>query len=319
MAAQPISGSLAQAQSAIADRRLASAQAQARTTDFHPTPPTNTLAIMDYASKLVRRNPWIITTERWFANGKFIALPLNPEAIEFNIPIRVAHETTHAAKYIYVWRRRSTKSVTQSFTVNFSISSGNIVPAFDLSTAEKLRLAKTYTGAGVQPLPPTTDLAADSTRGNTVYQQNQSETSIKVNGLYDKVVPIGVQNLYALLGLAEEVESYQTESGGYAGNRVIVGLNTLVFPQLLLYGDITPEGISFSMSADNPAEFTVSFSLLVQASTPALGYDSWQGLVNTYKNSMFSREQTLAWMQAIINHNPSAGMSSNVGPDPTAG
>jgi len=27
----------------------------------------------------------------------------------------------------------------------------------------------------------------------------------------------------------------------------------------------------------------------------------------------------LAWMQAIINHNPSAGMSSNVGPDPTAG
>jgi hypothetical protein len=287
--------------------------------DFHPVPATNTLSIMDYASKIVRRNPWIITTERWFDNGKFIALPLNPEAVEFNIPIRVAHETTHAAKYIYVWRRRSTKNVMQSFTVNFVISSGNIVPAFDLSTSEKLALAKTYTGAGVQPLPPTTDLAGDATKGNTIYQQSQKDTSIKINGLYDKVVPLGVQNLYALLGLAEEVESYKTASGVTAGNRVIVGLNTLVFPQLLLYGDITPEGISFNMSADNPAEFTMSFSLLVQSSVPSLGYDSWQGLVNTYKTSMFSREQTLAWMKAIINHNPNAGSSSTTGPSTTSG
>ena len=273
---------------------------------------------MDYASRVVRRNPWIITTESWFANGKFIVLPINPDAVEFNIPIRVAHETTNAAKYVYVWRRRETKSVRSSFTVSFSISSGNIIPAFDLSTEEKVRLAKTYTGVGVQPIPPNTAMAGDATRGNTAYQQSQKATSLKVDGLYDKVVPIGIQNLYALLGLAEELETYNT-GNGYAGNRVIVGLNTLVFPQLLLYGEITPEGISFNMSADNPAEFTVSFSMLVQSSTPSLGYDSWQGLVNTYKSSMFSREQTLAWMQAIINHNPTAGSSSTFGPSAKSG
>lgn len=282
--------------------------------NFAPQPAGAQLSSLDYANQYVNRNAWIITTERWFNAGKFIALPLNPEAVEFTLPIRVAHETTHAAKYVYVWRRRSTKNVINSFVVSFSISSGNILPAFDISTEEKLRAAKAFTGVSAQPIPPSPSYAADVTRGSRVYAQPRDGGGVKVNGLYDKIVPLGVQNLYALLGLVEDVNTYNT-GNGVSSNRVVVGMSTLLFPQLLLYGNITPDGITVSMSADNPAEFTVNFSLLVQSSYPKLGYDSWAQLTSTYKDTMFSNSQTLDWMQAVIRHRSTpASAGSSVGP-----
>lgn len=257
---------------------------------------------IDVANQHVNRNAWIITTENWFSRGKFIALPLNPEQVDFSIPLRVAHETTAGAKFVYVWRRRTSQNVTGSFTVSFNISSGNILPAFNLSTAERVQAALAYTGAGTQLIPPSVELAGDATRGQRVYRQPKG-TDIKVAGLYDKIVPIGVQNLYALLGLVEDVNSYTTEHGK-TSNRVIVGMSTLLFPQLLLYGSITPDGLTISMSAENPAEFTVGFSLLVQDSMPKLGYNSWIGLTNTYKHALFSQQQTIDWMRHIVNGAP---------------
>lgn len=285
--------------------------------NFAAESPGGQLSPIDYANQYVNRNAWIITTENWFSQGKFIALPLNPEQIDFSIPLRVAHETTAGAKFVYVWRRRSTKNVTGSFTVNFNISSGNILPAFNLSNADKVRAALAYTGAGTQPIPPSPELAADATKGNRTYQQPANGGGIKVDGLYDKIVPLGVQNLYAMLGLVEDVNTFRSENGT-TSNRVIVGMSTLLFPQLLLYGNITPDGLTISMSADNPAEFTVGFSLLVQNSMPKLGYNSWIDLTNTYKNTLFSQQQTIDWMRHIINGAPAttSDTSGTVGPTP---
>lgn len=276
--------------------------------NFSPTG-GDAVSAIDYANQYVRRNAWIITTENWFNKGKFIALPLNPEQIDFNIPLRVAHDSTHAAKFIYVWRRRRTYNVMGSFSVGFNISSGNILPAFDISTADKLRAAQTFTGAAV---PPSAAYAADATRGQRIYQQPDGG-GVKVNGLYDKVVPVGVQNLYALLGLVEDVNAFDT-GNGFSSNRVIVGMSTLAFPQLLLYGNIAPDGITFSMSADNPAEFTCSFNLLVQASHPNLGYDSWSNLVRTYKSTLFSRTQTIDWMNSIIRNSTATSGTAGAAP-----
>lgn len=278
---------------------------------FSPTAADASAAI-DYANQHVRRNAWIITTENWFNKGKYIALPINPEQIDFNIPLRVAHDSTHAAKFVYIWRRRSTRSVMHSFNVNFNISSGNILPAFDISTEDAMRAAQSFTGASI---PPSAAYAADATRGQRIYQQ-PAGGGVKVNGLYDKIVPIGVQNLYALLGLVEDVNAYDT-GNGMSSNRVIVGMSTLAFPQLLLYGNIAPDGVTFSMSADNPAEFTCSFNLLVQSSHPGLGYDSWTQLVKTYKSCLFSRTQTLDWMNAIIRRSTATSdTAGTVGPSP---
>jgi len=251
---------------------------------------------MDYASAVVKRNPWIITTESWFRNGKFIALPLNPEAVDFNIPLRVAHETTYAAKFVYVWRRRRTNNINSQFQVNFNISSGNIIPTFDISTPEKLMLARSYTGV----MPASASQVGDLTKGNTAFRQSHAARngSVSVAGLYDKIVPIGVQNLYAMLALVEALNTYEGDSVT-GGNDVLVGMSTMAFPQLLLQGSISTDGITFSMSADNPAEFTMSFSMLVSKTTPSLGYNSWNELVNTYKSCMFSEVQTVQWMEAL--------------------
>lgn len=126
-----------------------------------------------------------------------------------------------------------------------------------------------------------------------------------VSGLYDRIVPLGVQNLYAMLALADErrirtAYSAENKPTGQTANRIVMGISTLVFPRMLLYGWIAPEGISVSMSADNPSEFTISFTLIVTSTTPKIGYDGYQSLVSSYKNNMFTQSTTLDWMAATV-------------------
>lgn len=246
----------------------------------------------NYKEHTAHRDPWIISCERWFQSGKYIALTLNPESLDFSLPLRVASETTHAAKFVYMWRRRRTNSVTGNFQLNFQLSSGNILPTFDLSTPDKVELAKRYTGAGAGYNPPSASMAGDATKGDAMYQ------GTSVSGLYDKIVPLGVQNMYALLALANESRIRTTDSGGQTSNRIVMGLSTLIFPRMLIWGWFSPEGITVSMSAENPSEFTVSFTLIVTSTTPKIGYDGYQQLVSSYKSNMYGGGSTLGWMHS---------------------
>lgn len=261
----------------------------------------------------VRRiDPWIITCESWFAEGKYIALPINPEQIEFSSGLRVAHDEGYNAKFIYIWRRRRNQSMNSSMTINFSLSSGNIVPQFNLTNPQKYDLATKYSGN----VPPSLDMAADHRKGTAEYCQ------ASVNGIYDMAVPIGVSNLYALLALADEYrirEVGRTDDGiQQTSNRIIVCLSTMIFPRLLLYGWFTPDGISFTMNADNPGEFTVNFSMLVTGSNPTLNFDGWQGLVESYRQNMYNPTRTVDWASAQMGLNTKLSGTHDNEPMPNA-
>jgi hypothetical protein len=267
-----------------------------------------------------RPDPWIITCESWLARGRYIALPINPEQISFSLPLRVAHDDGYACKYIYIWRRRRSKSMTGSMQISFTVSSSNIIPQFDISTAEKESLAATYTGL----TPFTEEQAADHTRGVSDY------TLASVKGLYDKAVPLGVSNLYAMLALAnvprvrndgtkteDRLGIGKTKSIQQTTNHVVMCISTLVFPRLLLYGQFTPDGIQVSMSADNPAEFTMTFSLLVNKTNPTMGHDSWRSLVDSYKQNMYSGGRSVDWMMSTYGYSGAKPEAPQTGPTET--
>lgn len=257
----------------------------------------------EYTSPLanfVNRDPWIISCESWMSAGKYIALTLNPEQIDFNVPLRVAKDAGNNCEYIYIWRRRRNRSMSSNMTMSFQLSSGNIFPQFNLSTAQAYELARQYTGN----VPPSESMVADHRMGRREYSQSQ------VTGLYSSVVPIGVQNLYALLALANEkrirssgeIERFENKYEDplklkqQTANRIVMGISTLVFPRLMLYGWFSPDGISFSLNADNPGEFSVNFTLNVTNTTPHLGFDAWRQLTESYNKNMFSDSKTLDWM-----------------------
>lgn len=254
----------------------------------------------DASTHIVQRDPWIISCESWMAAGKYIALTINPEQLDFNIPLRVARDSGNNCVYMYIWRRRRTRSLNNTMQLSLTLSSGNVYPQFDLSTREQYALAQQYTGIA----PPSEEMAADHRRGIREYMQ------AGVSGLYSAKLPLGVQNLYALLALANErrvrdsgtakiVENTYEDTKTVrqqTANRIVMGLSTLVFPRLLLYGWFTPDGIQFSINADNPGEFSVTFSLQVVATTPTLGFDAWRELTESYNINMFKQQKTIDWM-----------------------
>lgn len=247
---------------------------------------------------VVARDPWIISCESWFSQGKYIALPLNPEQIDFSAPLRVAHDDGYNAKFVYIWRRRRSRSMNGSMTISFALNSSNIIPQFDLSNQQKYDLASRYQGN----VPPEISMAGDHRKGISEF------TQASVKGIYDSAVPIGVSNLYALLSLADEprirslkpIDVEDRLIGQQTSNRIIMAVSTLIFPRLLLYGWFTPDGISFSMNADNPAEFTVNFSMLVTGTNPRLGRESWQSLTESYRKNMYNSARAVDWMASTM-------------------
>ena len=263
-----------------------------------------------------RIDPWILSCESWMSQGKYIALPLNPEQLDFGVPLRVAHDDGYNAKFVYIWRRRHTHSMTNQSTLSFSLSSANVIPAFDISTPQAMALSSKYYGN-----IPGESVLADQRFGRSEY------TQASVAGIYDRQVPIGVSNLYALLALADAprirvlnpvLDANGNETGQQASNRIVACISTMIFPRLLLYGWFTTDGISFSINADNPAEFTVTFSLLVTGSFPRLGQGAWKSLADSYANNMYAPMSTTDWLTANIGKNgiPKDGSTRMVDPTP---
>jgi hypothetical protein len=82
------------------------------------------------------------------------------------------------------------------------------------------------------------------------------------------VVPEGLNNFYEFMALVDEVKVLDD---GRA-NLVYIDYNSLIFPKIRLWGFFTPNGISFSDKASNPAtvnSWTASFT--VYKSEPNLG------------------------------------------------
>ncbi len=99
----------------------------------------------------------------------------------------------------------------------------------------------------------------------------QSGNILPVRNIFEPanpVVPAGLNNFYEFMALVDEVKVLDD---GRA-NLVYIDYNSLIFPKIRLWGFFTPNGISFSDKASNPAtvnSWTASFT--VYKSEPNLG------------------------------------------------
>jgi len=81
-------------------------------------------------------------------------------------------------------------------------------------------------------------------------------------------VPEGLCNFYEFMSLVDEVKVL--EDG--RANLVYIDYNSLIFPRIRLWGFFTPNGISFSDKANDPAQVTAwTASFTVYKSYPKLG------------------------------------------------
>ncbi len=253
-----------------------------------------------------RSNAWIFTCESWLDQGTHIVLPVNPNEIEFQMPLRMTNESYRSTKLTYVWRERGFKTIFDCPIINFNIPSGNILPSFSEGYIRDASLARAGENtadenvreAYLGKVPPyrkwknhRTGVYANVTNNGKQTTDVGSKGS-NTPDLYRPDIPIGIQNAYAFYALAEERHIRVLPNGVRTDNRIMAVISTLVFPRLVLYGFFSEQGISTEESAENPGEFNLTFSLVVTDTFPKLRYNQWAELNDFYLNGITTDETT---------------------------
>jgi hypothetical protein len=259
--------------------------------------PTN----VDFVGKDDRSNAWTITSDRWSAAGAYIVLPINPESLEIQMRLLSADVAMKGTKFNTVNRWSRTKSAFDFPIINFKFNSGNIQPVFSQKFKQDVwRYGQTKVESGFSSkgmIKPGKDQVGNHVYGRFNSVKVQGSRPTLPTGLYggNPNIPVGVQNLYALLALANDswiMES--TEVGLYGNaqkfsvaNRIIVNTNSLAFPDLTLFGVFEDSGLQWTESAENFNNFDISFSLLVTNSVPSLTTPDLESMIKNYRNSMY--------------------------------
>ena len=224
-------------------------------------------------------------------------------------------------------------SLFKPFDLQFSFNSGNIMPQFSDEYKHDCALAALqYSVAANNPYTPTENEKPETTakrlqedaqnlknlraridksysvtqrfpsayqtadyRDGMIHQSIQTtENKPNVPQLYASDVPVGIQNLYALIMLAEEPMFYKNKP-----NKVHVHINTLAFPSLMLSGTLT-DSIHWSESAEEPASFNTNFTLHVVSSYPRFGYGKMSMFFENYQTWLSSTQTTLDMTKEFI-------------------
>lgn len=131
---------------------------------------------------------------------------------------------------------------------------------------------------------------------------DQSTNTPDIYSSAHRSVPIGVQNLYAMYSLLDERrirsvmnlgDDVTNPTGGQTGNRIMLVLNTIVFPKLVVYGWFGESGISYTENAEEPGSFDMSFEIVVDSTVPTLGFGGWRDLASTYIENIGSTSTSL--------------------------
>lgn len=251
----------------------------------------------------------MFTCDRWADHGCYILLPVNPANMTISNQLRSAQETTKRGKIVYISRNLKNRSLFKPPEIQFTIPSGNITPMF---SNEYIQAASEYALSKKQPKTDSTpvqdrvknntaslsDYAAikptnithmkDRTSG-TYLSTISSQQKTNIPGLYSKVTPIGVQNLYAFMMLADEQRYYNDRP-----NKIHVHINSLLYPSLFLRCTFTESGLSWTESADDPGQFDLEFTLRVVGTSPSLGYGMLNQFFNLYAAALSETQNSSA-------------------------
>lgn len=250
---------------------------------------------INFAGRDDRQNgAWTITSDRWRSHNGYLVLPINPENLEISKRIRGGEVSMQGGKFITVSRRTRGASVYEYPIISFKFNSGNIQPVFSDSF---IRNVQQY---GSSSLNVTNKFSGDSIKPNIKNVGDHRYgvfRNVKVgdvngmpNGLYLDSIPVGVQNLYALLNLVNDSWMLDTVENGKDRsvlNRILVNTNSLALPSITFYGFVDEAGIQWSESVDNFNNFETTFNLVVTHTRPLLNGNQLDSLVRAYKANIY--------------------------------
>jgi hypothetical protein len=234
---------------------------------------------------------WVITTDRWKSAGAYIILPINPESLDVAKRMRASEVSMQSGKYIAVSRSTRRDSVYDFPVVSFKFNSGNIQPVFSDSYIKHAQQAATTSlNLGIDGSARTPNMKSVGSHRYGAFQNVKAQAKAHIPGLYVDDVPVGVQNLYAILGMMNDTWMLDVQEAGAKRsvlNRVIITSNSLAFPSLTFYGAFDDSGIQWGESAENFNNFDLSFNLMITHTNPSLDGNQIESLVRTYKKKMY--------------------------------
>lgn len=308
------------------------------TTYFEDTTLANSTAVLGE-----RYDGWVITCELWESLGIGIVLPINPEHLNINIPIRGHTYEAAFGKGVYYSLNKRRNTHYDPFNLQLTFNTGYIIPKWSTSAFSETATSQAvlteesvtqttnsfYGTANTRVVPQ--NLAQNVT--NSAYaasRQNEIMTyfagvnsKIRVTpkdlgvplDLYDPYVPVGTQNLYALMSLLDGARTWRpnldyTEAFALAvPNRIKVYSNSLVFPAMTFYCLVQEQGISWAESAETPTNFDVTINLLCTMTDPQIGRGQMDSLVSQYKKNFTIG--TLARFSAANKTGGGSGVTAN--------
>jgi hypothetical protein len=261
-----------------------------------------------------RYDGWVVTSELWESLGQGIVLPINPERLSISAPLRGHEYEAVFGKAAYSGFNKRKRTHFDAFNLQLTFNSGYIIPKASLGSISSYK-------SGVNQNTNTTDTSyrlggrmlkssesqdigrAYPLSGNAeatgFYKSKNTEGSsytdlshFGVNvGFYDPKIPVGTQNLYAVLALIDGPKTWRPDLGYSdpfamaAPNRIKVYANSLVFPAMTFYCLALDGGVSWAESAESPTSFDMTVNLLCTATDPMLGRAQLGNLVSSYKTN----------------------------------
>lgn len=240
------------------------------------------------ASALVNRTrqPWVLTCQKWIEEGRYIIANVNPKEVQWRMPQRSVVQKTRVGEILHIWRDRFRGTFYDEPTIQIAFQSGNIMPIrrdpLRPSTKKKKKVGETTSTDKKPFLQSNIDNAQKSLAGaeagvNQKLNSAMTETfgggaepvtipSLEVTP-EDVSVPRGLSNFYDFLQLVDEQKILPDGRLNY----VYIIYNSRIFPNLTLAGLFTPDGVSWSDSADDPNQVVGwSANFTIYDSFPAL-------------------------------------------------
>jgi len=266
---------------------------------------------------------WIISSDSWIRSNNYLILPINPDSLEVAMHVRSAEIAMQSGSFMSVSRRTRGVSgrgnVYEFPTIAFKFNSGNIMPVFSEAFIAEVSHDWSNRESGLAMAGGQERRPNELTVGEHRYGafKNMSFSTGPV-GLYRSDIPVGIQNLYAMLNMMNESWMlYKLENNVPRSvlNRVIVKTNSLAFPNLTLFGFIDEGGLQWSESSDNFNNFDTSFNLVVTHTQPLISGMALSSMIEAYKHGMYGDATDTA---SSIRSSAAAHSAPVTAPDPVS-
>jgi hypothetical protein len=199
------------------------------------------------------RQPWVLTCQSWIKEGRYIILRVNPKDVAWRMPQRSVEQKNRIGTILHIWRDRFRGTFYDEPTIAINFQSGNIMPIRRKSLVdsdEKQTLFKMdeKTPKLKKIMDPSGKIVGTKQVGGFEGAEVTRTKKKPDPSEVEATTPEGLYNFYEFLQLVDEQKILDDGSVNYC----YIMYNSRIFPNITLAGLFTPEGASWTDSADDP-------------------------------------------------------------------